>query len=120
MSFEQYVFPGMTGHRLTDVKNSFKRALMKSGIENFRFHDLRHTFATNQRLAGTDLTDLKDLLGHADLSMTMRYAHVTPRHRRKVMENFEAFLESEGGSVLEMSHEAQPRRQTTRHVVRPT
>ena len=98
---DRYVFPGLTGHRLTDVKKAFERARRDAGIPHFRFHDLRHTFATNQRLAGTDLTDLKDLLGHADLSMTMRYAHVTPRHKRQVMENFETFLNSERKASLE-------------------
>ena len=59
-----------------------------------RIRHERHTFASNQRLAGTDITDLKDLLGHADLSMTMRYAHVTPSHTMRVMERFEEFLQS--------------------------
>ena len=71
-----------------------RRSTKRAGITDFRFHGLRHTFASNQRLAGTDITDLKDLLGHADLTMTMRYAHVTPRHTRRVMERFEEFLQS--------------------------
>lgn len=91
-SLEKLVFPGAAGRRLTGVSKAFEAARSRAGIVNFRFHGLRHTFATNQRLAGTDLTDLKDLLGHADLTMTLRYAHVTPRHTRKVMDQFEAFL----------------------------
>ena len=100
-SLDRYVFPGVKGRRLDNITRSFETARRNAGISNFRFHDLRHTFATNQRLAGTDLNDLKDLLGHADLTMTMRYAHVTPRHKRKVMENFETFLESENRGFIE-------------------
>jgi integrase len=60
------------------VHRGFKRALALAKIEDFRFHDLRHCFATWNRQAGVDLDTLADLMGHKDTRMTRRYAHITP------------------------------------------
>ncbi|MCL6566384.1 MAG: tyrosine-type recombinase/integrase [Acidobacteriia bacterium] len=50
-------------------------AVREAGIEDFRWHDLRHTFATRLREKGVPLEDIADLLGHKGLAMTRRYAH---------------------------------------------
>ena len=47
-------------------------------LTDFRWHDLRHTGATEWRAGGTDPIDLRDLMGHSNLSMTLRYAHAAP------------------------------------------
>jgi len=47
----------------------------KANIENFRFHDLRHTFATRLSQLGVDLYKVAKLLGHKDIRVTQRYAH---------------------------------------------
>jgi len=65
------VFP----YSASAVKDAFSRARDKAGIKNFKFHDLRHTFATRLVQNGVDLYKIKDLLGHKDLQMSMRYAH---------------------------------------------
>jgi len=63
-----------------DVKNSFRAACTKAGIRDFTFHDLRHTFASHLVMEGVDITTVSRLLGHASLTMTLRYAHLAPKH----------------------------------------
>lgn len=70
------------GKRFLDVKRSFHSALRKASIKDFHFHDLRHTFAGRLVMAGVDLTTVKELLGHKDVKMTLRYAHLAPEHKR--------------------------------------
>jgi integrase len=55
---------------------AIKRAAKVAGIEDFRLHDLRHTFATSIRQRGAGLDVVQDLLGHADPRQTRRYAHL--------------------------------------------
>jgi integrase len=65
---------------LADVKGSFGRVLNDAGITNFRFHDLRHTFASHYMMSGGQLYTLSNILGHKDLTMTQRYAKLSPRY----------------------------------------
>jgi integrase len=58
-------------------------ALRAAGIRDFRFHDTRHTFASRLARAGVPLKTIQELLGHASLKMTMRYAHLAPSDLRK-------------------------------------
>jgi len=71
------------GDKVNDVKKSFKTALEKAGIKDFRFHDLRHTFASHLIMAGVDLTTVKELMGHKDIKMTLRYSHLSPDHKKR-------------------------------------
>ena len=70
------------GSPIKDTKTAFKGAVKRAKIPHCRFHDLRHTFATRLVLAGVDLATVKELMGHASISTTMRYAHPTPPHKR--------------------------------------
>lgn len=68
------------------LRVAFDGALKKAGIENCRFHDLRHTFATRLVQNGVDLYKVKELLGHKSITMTMRYAHHYPESLRGSVE----------------------------------
>jgi integrase len=63
-----------------NVSLAFLRACRKAKIADFKLHDLRHTAASWLRMSGADLQDVADLLGHRDLRMTRRYAHLSPAH----------------------------------------
>ena len=76
-----YVFPGKKGKRLTDVKKSFRTSMKEAEIEDFCFHDLRHTFASHLVMAGVPLLTVAELLGHKNIEMTKRYAHLSPNHK---------------------------------------
>jgi integrase len=62
----------------TNWRRLWSSALIDAEIENFRFHDLRHTFGSWARQTGADLADISEGLTHSNISMTLRYAHVKP------------------------------------------
>ncbi|MFC1769592.1 tyrosine-type recombinase/integrase [Nitrospirota bacterium] len=64
------------------IRAAFDKAKAKAAIEDFRFHDLRHTFATRLVQNGVDIYKVKELLGHKTLTMTMRYSHHYPESLR--------------------------------------
>jgi len=77
----KYVFENpATGAPITDISNAWTKLREDAGLSNFRFHDLRHHFASSLAMAGVDLNTIRDLLGHSDLQMTLRYAHLAPAH----------------------------------------
>lgn len=95
------------------LRRAFSRALKDAGIEGFRFHDLRHTFASHYVMRTGDLPSLQKLLGHHSPMMTRRYAHLASSQLRRGMLQFDSvmdtfwtprpFLESkpEGGEARE-------------------
>ncbi len=70
----------------TNLRKSFEAAVKKSGIENFRSHDLRHTFASNLAMAGEDMNPIRELLGHKSSAMTIRYSHLSPKFKTRAVE----------------------------------
>jgi integrase len=87
------------GKPYRDVKRSFKTALRKAGIKDFRFHDIRHTFASHLVMAGVDLTTVSKLLGHKTLTMTLRYAHLAPAHMVKALDILDNTLSDEKPTI---------------------
>jgi len=81
----KHVFTYQGKHITDNVKNSFNAAMKRAGIVGFRFHDLRHTFASQLLLHGGDLKDVQELLGHKSMTMTLRYAHLTQEHKKKAV-----------------------------------
>jgi integrase len=81
------VFPNpKTGERLVDIKKRWKTILEMAGINDFRFHDLRHTFASKLVMKGVPLNTVRELLGHASLDMTLRYAHLDTTHKANAVD----------------------------------
>ena len=75
---------------IVSIKSSWSTLLLTTNVENFRFHDLRHHFASRLVMAGVDLNTVRELLGHADLTMTLRYAHLAPEHLAAAVEKLGA------------------------------
>jgi len=62
------------------VGSAWERSLRRAGIEEFRFHDLRHTWASWHVMSGTSLQDLMEVGGWKSYEMVLRYAHLAPEH----------------------------------------
>ncbi len=81
-----YIFCNEQGEPIHDIRKSYSTALRKSGITNFRFHDLRHTFASQLVMAGVDLNTVRELLGHKDMTMTLRYSHLAQSYKQRAVD----------------------------------
>ncbi len=92
-----YVFRNREGHPYVDLKKSWHKTLKEAGIINFRFHDLRHSFASNIVMAGVDLNTVRELLGHKSIQMTLRYAHLSTAHKEKAVGQLDAYLTQNKG-----------------------
>jgi integrase len=80
------------------IDSSWASAVQKAGIPGFRFHDLRHTFASYCAMSGASLRDLAEVLGHKKMQHTMNYSHLMPSHTADMVARMGAqFLAHEGG-----------------------
>ena len=76
------VFPGKNPKHPVLFEKSWKKALKESDIEDFRFHDLRHSAASYLIMAGVHMRTVAEILGHKTLAMVQRYSHLSPEHLR--------------------------------------
>jgi integrase len=114
---DDLVFPGRDGVRMVQISKTFKRTvdkLFNQGVEDTRqrvtFHSLRHTFASWLVMEGVDLYTVKELLGHKDLTMTQRYAHLAPDTLRGAVNVLEQALkiknDGDKADVISIQHKA--------------
>jgi integrase len=77
---------GRVFNGVRDIKGAWLALMKQAAIEGFHFHDLRHAFASNLVMAKVDLNTVRELLGHADMKMTLRYAHLADEHKAAAVE----------------------------------
>ena len=82
-----YIFPSKDGKKPIDIKRPWEVAISKAGIDDFRFHDLRHSAASYLAMNGASNRDLMEILGHRTLQMTSRYSHLSNSHVSSVVGN---------------------------------
>jgi integrase len=83
------------------IRTAFENAVRRAGLKDVRFHDLRHTTASHLVMRGASLRDVQEILGHRDLKMTQRYAHLSPAHLRAAVDRLDGLC----GSAPELAHE---------------
>jgi integrase len=89
------IFPSKDGNQFNNNKKSWKNILGEAKITKFRWHDMRHHFASKLVMAGVDLNTVRELLGHAEMTMTLRYAHLAPEHKALAVEKLVNIIELE-------------------------
>ncbi|MBI2889951.1 MAG: site-specific integrase [Nitrospirae bacterium] len=94
----EVVFFNPQGEEFDNFKNSWVSARRRAGFPDFRFHDLRHTFASWLAINGLDILTIKELLGHKDIKMTLRYAHLSPWNLKRAGVVLNAYWRGETGA----------------------
>lgn len=80
------IFPGKRhSDKPIDLRDPFEKALKQAGIEDFHWHDLRHSAASYLAMGGASLAEIAEILGHKTLQMVKRYAHLSESHTSKVV-----------------------------------
>jgi integrase len=88
------------GRPIMGIRTAFLKACRRTGIEDFRFHDLRHTFNTNMRKAGVDQSVIMKLTGHKTAAMFHRYNTVDTADAKEAYRKLEGFLDQDQGAGL--------------------
>lgn len=91
------LFPSQKGDKPYEIKKSWEAALKDAGIQDFRFHDLRHSAASYLAMNGATLAEIADVLGHKTLAMVKRYAHLSEAHTSTVVASMNERIFGDGG-----------------------
>ncbi|MBD1549775.1 site-specific integrase [Labrenzia aggregata] len=83
----RWLFPRRDGQEPIDIRKAWENAREAAGIEDFRFHDLRHSTASYLAMNGASLVEIADILGHRTLQMVRRYAHLSESHVKGVVKD---------------------------------
>jgi integrase len=94
-----YVFCRLDGRGLNGFTSSWRKVRKIAGFERLHFHDLRHTYCSNLLLSGADLKDVKEMIGHRNLSMTDRYSHLTSMKKLSRQVELAKFYTNDNGAV---------------------
>ena len=95
-----YVFQRKGGQKFRKMRTGFENAVKRAGIPHVRFHDLRHTFASQLVKGGVDIRTVQELLWHKDIRMTMRYSHLAPDHMKNAVRILDSHHLDTKGSEL--------------------
>ena len=88
---DSVVFYNRNGTPYKSFRSAFEKAVQKAGVADFTFHDLQHTFTSRLVMSAVDLPTVKKLLGHKDISMTLRYTHLSTDHKQHALRLLEQF-----------------------------
>jgi integrase len=95
----KYVFTHLDGSPIQNFSKAWRETCRLAGLNDFHFHDLRHTYCSNLRLIGADLHDVKEMIAHSDLAMTDRYAHIVGKRifslQQQLAEHYQAAYKEE-------------------------
>jgi integrase len=81
----ELLFPSEKVNKSVDLRFPWEKALKQAQIEDFHFHDLRHSTASYLAMNGASLAEIADVLGHKTLQMVKRYAHLSEAHKSNVV-----------------------------------
>jgi site-specific recombinase XerD len=84
----------LNGQPIKRFDSAWRHICKIAKIKDFHYHDLRHTFCSNLLLSGDNIKDVKEMIGHSDISMTDRYSHLTLNHHKAMQEKLAKHYEN--------------------------